>query len=200
MPFRGAEAGTEAASDFARNPETFRADPTFEERVLVVKARSRIRAGARGAAQAAAGASWLALVAATTLGVGSLHRVRAAVTADARKLGHSDVGYRLIVQSYAKESFAAGERALPQQRARPLASTQRAVTREELTRGVAVDVLDVSASAGAAPVIVAWVERGKPDLEFDALQARPSDDAFYGVAAAGVSKAGTPVVLSKRVA
>ena len=161
-----------------------------------MKARSRVKATARGAAKAAAGVSWLALVAATTVGVGSLHRVRAAVSVDARKLGRSDVGYRLVVQSYAPDSFRVGD--LPVVRARPLGSTQRAVTREELERGIAVDVLGVSASSADAPVIVAWVERGKPDLEFDALEARPSNDAFYGVAAAGSVEA-TPVVLSRRI-
>jgi len=164
--------------------------------VLTVKARSRIRATARGAAQAAAGASWLALVAATTVGVGSLHRVRAAVSVDARKLAHSGGGYRLIVQSYAPKSFGAQD--LPAQRARPLGSTQRAVTREELARGVAVDVLGVSEAGEDASVIVAWVERGKPDLEFDALQARPSEDAYYGVAPANEPVGATPVVLSRR--
>ncbi|HEX6767600.1 MAG TPA: hypothetical protein VF103_19005 [Polyangiaceae bacterium] len=164
-----------------------------------MKARSGIRATARGAARAAASVSWLALVAATTVGVESLHHVRAAVSADARHLGRSDVGYRLIVQSYSPESFRAGAKNLPGLRARPLASTQRAVTREELARGIAVDVLGVSASGGAAPIIVAWVERGKPNLEFDALEAKPSNDAMYGVASVGEARA-TPVVLSRRVA
>jgi hypothetical protein len=168
-------------------------------KVLAVKARSRVRATARGAAKAAAGASWLALVAATTVGVGSLHRVRAAVSADARTLARSDVGYRLIVQSYAPDSFRVGSSDLPALRARPLASTQRAVTREELARGIAVDVLGISAASNDAPVIVAWVERGRPDLEFDALEARPNVDAVYGVAETGESSA-TPVILSRRVA
>jgi hypothetical protein len=163
-----------------------------------VTSRSRMKASTR-AAKAAAGVSWLALVAATTVGVGSLHRVRAAVSADARSLGSSDVGYRLVVQSYSPESFAVGPRDLPSQKARPLASTQRAVTREELARGVAVDVLGVSASAGTAPIIVAWVERGRPDLEFDALEARPSEDAVYGVAAGAESGPATPIVLKHRV-
>jgi hypothetical protein len=57
----------------------------------------------------------------------------------------------------------------------------------------------VSAAGGSAPVIVAWVERGKPDLEFDALEARPSNDAVYGVAAAGEQALATPVVLSRRL-
>jgi hypothetical protein len=157
-----------------------------------------MRARARGAVKAAAGVSWLALVAATTVGVESLHRVRAAVSVDARALAASgsDSSYRLIVQSYAPESFGGSD--LPALRARPLASTQRAVTRDELARGVAVDVLGVSATGPGAPVIVAWIERGKPDLEFDALEARPSNDAVYGVAAAGEQALATPIVLSRR--
>jgi hypothetical protein len=165
--------------------------------VPIVKSPSRIRAGALGAAQAAAGVSWLALVAATTIGLGSLHRVRAAVTVDAKKLARSDVGYRLVVQSYAPETFASG--AFPGPHARPLGSTQRAVTREELARGIAVDVLDLNASAGSAPVIVAWVEGGKPDLEFDALEARPGESAVYGVGHGLDQSRAVAVVLSKRV-
>jgi hypothetical protein len=83
-------------------------------------------------------------------------------------------------------------------RARPRLH-QRAVTREELARGVAVDVLGVSSRGESAPVIVAWVERGRPNLEFDALEARPNDDAVYGVASASVeSTRATPVVMSRR--
>jgi hypothetical protein len=136
------------------------------------------------------------LLAATTLGVGTVQRVRAAVSADPRRLVESPNGYRLIVQSYAQSSFAAGE--LPAERARPLASTQRAITREELARGISVDVLGVGASsAHEAPIIVAWVERGRPDLEFDAFEARPSADAFCGVAVA--SGDSSEVVLGRRV-
>lgn len=179
--------------------------PNVGTKGSTVPNRSRTKASTR-AAKAAAGVSWLALVAATTVGVGSFHRVRAAVSADARALGSSDVGYRLVVQSYAPESFAMRGGDLPTQKARPLASTQRAVTREELARGVAVDVLGVTASGATAPIIVAWVERGRPDLEFDALEARPSDDAVYGIAASagagvesGAALGATPVVLKHRV-
>ena len=188
----------ESCFSFRTQPGNFSARPDVPNKVLTLKARSRITATARGAAKAAAGASWLALVAATTVGVGSLYRVRAAVSVDARKLSRSDVGYRLIVQSYAPESFGIGARDLPALRARPLASTQRAVTLEELARGIAVDVLGVSSTGESAPVIVAWVESGKPNLEFDALEARPNDDAVYGVAAQSETARATPVVLSRR--
>ena len=159
------------------------------------KAKSR----ARGVV-AAAGVSWVALLAATTVGLGSVQRVRAAVSADPRRLVASSNGYRLIVQSYPRSSVVAGS--LPAERARPLASTQRAITREELARGVSVDVLGVdgassSSGSGEAPVIVAWVETGSADLDFDAFEARPSADAFVGVAVA--SGDASEVVLGKRL-
>jgi hypothetical protein len=127
-----------------------------------------------------AGVSWMALVAATTVGIGSVQRVRAAVSADPSKLAVSERGYRIIVQSYSRSSLSGGQ--LPREREKPLASTQRAITKEELARGVAVDMLGL-AEDKEAPVIVAWVESGRPDLDFDALEARPGADAFYGVAA-----------------
>lgn len=47
------------------------------------------------AATVAVGASWMALVAATTIGLGHLDRVRAEVSADTAALGNGS--YRLIV-------------------------------------------------------------------------------------------------------
>lgn len=129
---------------------------------------------------AAANASWVALLAATSLGAVSVERMRAEVSA--QNLGAAtSAGYRLIVQSYAHRSVAANQ--LPGASHRPLASVQRAVTAEELSHGIAVDVLQIDqASNGQAPVIVAWIEHGAPDLELDALRARPSRGALYGVA------------------
>lgn len=158
--------------------------------------KSRSRSAGQG------GVSWVALVAATTLGIGGVSRVRAAVSADPRELGHSRDGYRLIVQSYAPSSLGSGQ--LPGGRARPLASTQRAITPEQLARGISVDMLGFEASSTKSvedPVIVAWVEQGRADLDFDGLQARPAADAFYGVATPGPSSpaTGTPVVLKRRI-
>jgi hypothetical protein len=134
-------------------------------------------------ATATAGASWMALIAATTLGGAPFQRVRAEVSADPRQLDDSVEGYRLIVQSYESKSVRAAT-GLPSAHARPLASTQRAITREELARGVAVDVVGLEDLPPDAPVIVAWVERGRPDLEFDALGARPPADGCYAAASA----------------
>ncbi len=144
------------------------------------------------------GVSWVALVAATALGIPAVQRVRAAVTADPRELGELGDGYRLIVQSYAPSSLRSGQ--LPAGRARPLASTQRAITPEQLRRGIAVDMVGIDSTPTSLEgrVIIAWVERGLPDLDFDGLQARPAADAFYGVAVAdSVSPGATPVVLKR---
>jgi len=120
----------------------------------------------------------MALVAATTIGLGQLERVRAEVSADSAMLGASGGHYRLVVQSYARESVAGGH--VPSIRQKPLASAQRSVTAAELSRGVAVDVLRVGEASDPSQVIVAWVERGEANLEFDGAEARPSAAALYG--------------------
>lgn len=135
------------------------------------------RAATVVASSAAVGASWMALVAATTIGLGHLDRVRAEVSADSAALGTAGGRYRLVVQSYARESMAAGK--LPGLRQKPLASAQRSVTAEELSRGVAVDVLRVGESVDPSQVIVAWIERGEANLEFDGAEARPTESALY---------------------
>lgn len=149
---------------------------------------------------APAGVSWVALVAATTLGIAGVQRVRAAVSADPRELEDSRDGYRLIVQSYAPSSFGSGQ--LPGGRTRPLASTQRAITAGELARGVSVDMVgleEAAKPASEAPVIVAWIERGRADLAFDGFEARPAADAFYGIAPTvdPAQASRTPIVLKR---
>jgi hypothetical protein len=146
------------------------------------------------------GVSWVALVAATTLGIAGVQRVRAAVSADPRELEDSRDGYRLIVQSYAPSSLGSGQ--LPGGRTRPLASTQRPITAGELARGVAIDMVGLDASSKAAseaPVIIAWVERGRADLAFDGFEARPAADAFYGIAPSAdpAQTRATPIVLKR---
>jgi hypothetical protein len=118
----------------------------------------------------------MALVAATTIGLGQLERVRAEVSADPTAVGSGS--YRLVVQAYARESVQTGN--VPGVRQKPLASAQRAVTAEELSRGVAVDVLRVGEPRDPSQVIVAWLEQGEANLEFDGAEARPSATALYG--------------------
>ena len=105
--------------------------------------------------------------------------------------------YRLIVQSYARSNMRDGE--LPLAHARPLGSVQRAVTAEELAAGVQVDIVQLGeAESEEAPVVVAWVERGEPDLEYDARRARPTHDAFFGSSSAAAESADTARVVLKR--
>jgi len=143
---------------------------------------------------AAAGASWMALLAVTSLGAVSVERMRAEVSAQDLAAATS-AGYRLIVQSYAPSLLA---NQLPGANHRPLASVQRAVTAEELAHGIAVDVLQIDGHSNEqAPIIVAWIEHGAPDLELDALRARPSRGAVYGI---GQSSAGSAQIVLRRQA
>jgi hypothetical protein len=150
------------------------------------------------ATSAARGVSWLALVAATGLGIYQVGRVRAEISADAVIGTEADgEGYRLIVQSYTPESV--GDDSLPTAHARPLASTQRAITAEELKKGVEVDIVQLGAETSpSTSIVVAWIERGAPDLELDALTARPTAGALYGAGAQDTASA--RVVLRRRPA
>jgi hypothetical protein len=104
--------------------------------------------------------------------------VRARVRADV--LDDTD-GLRLVVQSYLPGQLASG--VLPGALEKPVASTQRAVTAEELRRGVVVDMVQPSISSRETrPVLLAWLERGRPDLEFDARLARPLPGMLRGYA------------------
>jgi hypothetical protein len=125
-------------------------------------------------------ASWLSLVAATTAGMGPTSMVRTCVRADVA----DNVGeLRLVVHSYAPGQL--GRRTVPSAADKPMSSTQRAVTAEELRRGVVVDMIQPKGPGGGnRPVVVAWVEHGRPDLDFDALLARPRPGVPRGCAKA----------------
>lgn len=123
-----------------------------------------------------AAGSWLALLAATTLGSGA-----DTLRAEVRARGLSEDGaYRLVVQSYDTKDAE-----LPAPWARPVGSMQRAVTADELREGVQVDLLmlreGVAQHGAGRPVVVAWIESGAPDLEYDARAARPQRGNAYGV-------------------
>ena len=144
---------------------------------------------------AAASASWMALLAATSIGAVTVERMRAEVSAQDVGAATS-AGYRLIVQSYSRDSVVGNE--LPGASQRPLASVQRAVTAEELARGIAVDMHQIDQIKGGGRVVVAWLEHGAPDLEFDALRARPSRGAVVGLAQA--SQGSAQIVLRRQAA
>ncbi|MGD0526985.1 MAG: hypothetical protein ABSE49_17705 [Polyangiaceae bacterium] len=126
--------------------------------------------------RSAAAGSWLALLAATTLGDGA-DTLHAEVRADGLTAG----AYRLVVQSY-----DASHGRVPGRDARPVGSLQRSVTADELQNGVHVNLLELRESTAAAtterPMVVAWIEAGEPDLEFDGRTARPQPGNVYGVA------------------
>jgi hypothetical protein len=127
--------------------------------------------------KAASRFSWMALVAATTLGSNaSAGMLRAQVRASVPLAEGQE--YRLVVHSY---DAPRGGESVPAN-AKPIGSRQLAVTASELERGVNVDLIEVRSSGetGASPLVVAWLETGKADLDFDGREARPNDASIVG--------------------
>ena len=124
------------------------------------------------------GDSWLGLVAATTKGIGERSRVRVRIRSAAPLYGDS---FRLVVQSYSASVVRGGS---PHDSDTPVASLQRAVSQDELKSGLDIDVMHVGTDRldSADLLVYAWVEPGRPDLEFDAALARPSVGALQGSA------------------
>jgi hypothetical protein len=145
-------------------------------------------------------ASWVGLLAAATLGVPGASTLRAEVRADMALL--ADRNYRLVVQSYDRPF----DGNMPSGNAKPRASIQRPVTAGELRKGVQVDLLELGQAAvssdaraaaflGSRPaspqddaargeltkaLVLAWVEEGRADLEFDGRRARPMPGSLVG--------------------
>jgi hypothetical protein len=112
----------------------------------------------------------MALVAATTLGVESASTVRAQIRSDDQRIEDA-AEYLLVVQTYDGNGK------------KPVGSMLRAVTGAELRSGVSVNVLELrERQPSAEPMVVAWLERGARQLEFDGRQARPAPGSLYGEA------------------
>lgn len=144
--------------------------------------------------RSAAAGSWMALLAATTLG-SAADTLLAEVRADGLA---GEKPYRLVVQSYDRSDGV-----VPGRYARPVGSIQRAVTADELRQGVHVNLIELRESAeradDEAPVVVAWIEAGEPNLEFDGRTARPAPGSVYGVAKRGARQARVSISLNRRV-
>lgn len=116
-------------------------------------------------------ASWLALLASTTLGANST-TLLAQVQLDKSERALRDAGpQRLVVQVYA------GKPADLSEESKPTSSAQRAVTLRQLQKGVSVPLVETKISGVPTTArrltVVAWVEPGDANLELDALNARP---------------------------
>jgi hypothetical protein len=137
----------------------------------------------------------MALLAATTLGVEGANTVRAEVRAD-EELGDSR-DYRLVVQSF---DDGAGHR--PSPRARPVGSFQRSVTAAELRSGVKISLVELRQGARGQNdgAVVAWIEAGKPDLEFDGRTARPLPGSMVGLARKAQGASPVQIRLTRKAA
>jgi hypothetical protein len=139
-------------------------------------------------------ASWVALLAATTLGVDGANTVRAEVRADEDLVETRD--YRLVVQSF--DADAAGN----PRAAKPVGSYQRAVTAAELRSGVSVSVVELRGESAKSNggAVVAWIEAGKPDLEFDGRTSRPRPGSMVGLARRGMGGDAVQIRLTRKLA
>jgi hypothetical protein len=110
----------------------------------------------------------------------------------------SNGSYRLVVQSY--DGRIDG---VPGRRARPVGSVQRDVTADELRSGIRVDLLELRSTrvskSASRPVVVAWIESGPADLEFDGRSARPAAGCVYGLATRDAAEDSVRIVLDRVV-
>jgi len=143
----------------------------------------------------AGSASWLALVAATSLGIPHAETVRAEIKLPPEVL-ESGGRYRLIVQSY--DTLGRASLIPP---GRPRASTQRTVTPADLVDGIRIDLIELGDEASRSERrVIAWVEPGEANLEFDARRAKPMPGSVYGVAPSGnEARESVEIVLDRRV-
>jgi hypothetical protein len=135
----------------------------------------------------------MAILAATTLGDG-VNTLRAEVRADEDLVESRD--YRLVVHSYDGDDHVAGSGV------RPVGSYQRAVTAAELRQGVRVSLLELRKTAPTAEPgsVVAWIEAGKPDLEFDGRTAKPRPDSMVGLARRSAGASSVHIKLTRTAA
>ena len=143
----------------------------------------------------AGSASWLALVAATSLGIPHAETVRAEIRLPPEVL-ESGGRYRLIVQSY--DTLGRTSLIPP---GRPRASTQRTVTPADLVDGIRIDLIELGDEASRSERrVIAWVEPGEANLEFDARRAKPMPGSVYGFAPSGnEASESVEIVLDRRV-
>jgi hypothetical protein len=95
-----------------------------------------------------------------------------------QRVSASEAGLRLVVHCYRESDTVEGR---PGRYARPLGSAQRSVSAAELAHGVQVDLVHFESEDEDDVVVLAWVEAGEPDLEYDGLEARPSADTVLAL-------------------
>ena len=137
-------------------------------------------------------ASWMSLLASTSLGVDG-SSLRARVQADGTAELSDITRYRLVVQSYDGSM----------RRARPVGSTQRVFTGAELRRGVEVSLVELRAvptpEEAAKGLVVAWIDEGIADLELDGRAARPQPGQVCGTVRRSPGTRSVRIALGRKV-
>jgi hypothetical protein len=142
-------------------------------------------------------ASWLALVASTTLGT-----EHATLRADIRLDPQHDQcsiseQRRLIVQIYASDlplDPCAAEHLTPS------GSLQRSVSARDLAQGVSVQLLFPDPAQTSPRAVIAWLEADDNGAELDASSARPRPGTLLGTARVHRSRSNVSVQLTRQQA
>jgi hypothetical protein len=75
------------------------------------------------------------------------------------------------------------------------------VTPADLVDGVRIDLIELGEEdARSERRVIAWVEPGEANLEFDARRARPTPGSFYGVApSSNEASESVEIMLDRRI-
>jgi len=138
--------------------------------------------------------SWLALLAAATLGAGAASVVAEVSLDDADRPLRGGAFHRVIVQVYPVASDGVIRRCAP------ATSEQRIVSVDQLRRGIQVPLLGIepARAAGASLAVVAWVAPGETHLDVDSFDARPDGCAVMGETRMSAGAESVEVTLQRR--
>jgi len=119
--------------------------------------------------------SWLALVAAATVGSGTSPVLANLTLDDSDRPLKSQAFHRVIVQLLPVSADGASVRDEPR------SSEQRIVTLEQLRRGIQIPLFHPSNQPEPQLAVVAWLHPGDAHLEVDPFEARPDGSRVIGV-------------------
>lgn len=136
--------------------------------------------------------SWLALVAAATVGSGTSPVLANLTLDDADRPLKSQAFHRVIVQLLPVSADGASLRDQPR------SSEQRIVTLDQLRRGIQIPLFHPSNQPEPELAVVAWLHPGEAHLELDPFEARPEGSRVIGVSRIATEAGHVQVRLQRR--